>query len=101
MLIFGAAIGFSDPKTISSKGAARLRPDGTVNFESTGHGNFPAGALQEFAPTVMVGVPKIWDILKKGVESVISKSNTLVNFLFFASFAGENFQDRQITTGKK
>jgi hypothetical protein len=28
MLVFGAAVGYSDPKTISSKGALRRLPDG-------------------------------------------------------------------------
>jgi long-chain acyl-CoA synthetase len=33
MLVFGAAVGYSDPKTISSKGAFRKLPDGSLNGE--------------------------------------------------------------------
>ena len=36
MLAFGAAVGYSDPKTISSKGAVRRMPDGSLNSEPTG-----------------------------------------------------------------
>jgi hypothetical protein len=43
MLGYGAAVGYSDPKTISSKGAVRKMPDGSLNGEPTGHGNHPPG----------------------------------------------------------
>ena len=71
MLVFGAAVGYSDPKTISSKGAVRRMPDGTLNDQATGFGKKPPGGIQEFAPTVMAAVPKIWDILKKGAEDAV------------------------------
>ena len=51
MLCLGGAIGFAQTATLFDA-AARRRPDGTLNFEPTGHGNFPPGAVQEFAPTV-------------------------------------------------
>ena len=41
--------------------------------EDTGHGNYPASALQEFAPTIMIGVPKIWDALKKKTAAAVAK----------------------------
>jgi hypothetical protein len=36
MLVFGAAVGYSDPKTISSKGAVRKMPDGSLNSAVSG-----------------------------------------------------------------
>jgi hypothetical protein len=48
---------------------------GTLNGEPTGFGNMPPGGIQEFAPTAMAAVPKIWDILKKGVEDAIGTIN--------------------------
>ena len=41
---------------------------GSFNREPSGFGKSPPGGIQEFGPTVMAAVPKIWDILKKGVE---------------------------------
>jgi len=90
MLIFGAKVGYSDPKTISSKGAVRQLADGSLNGEPTGFGKSPPGGIQEFAPTIMAAVPKIWDILKKGVESVIGKASPVVQSLFLAAFASRS-----------
>jgi len=95
ILAFGAAVGYSDPKTISSKGAVRKRPDGTLNFDPTGFGHCPPGGIQEFAPTVMAAVPKIWDILKKGVESVVGKGSPVVQSVFLAAFAARSLALKQ------
>ena len=95
MLVFGAAVGYSDPKTISSKGAVRVMPDGSLNGEPTGYGNYPPGGIQEFAPTFMAAVPKIWDILKKGVESVVGKGSPVVKTLFVAAFAARSLALKQ------
>jgi hypothetical protein len=90
MLVFGAAVGYSDPKTISSQGAVRKMPDGTLNTSPTGFGKYPPGGIQEFAPTCMVAVPKIWDILKKGVRSVMGEQSVIVQSLFLAAFAARS-----------
>jgi long-chain acyl-CoA synthetase len=95
MLVFGAAVGYSDPKTISSKGAVRKMPDGSLNGEPTGYGKYPPGGIQEFAPTFMAAVPKIWDILKKGVESVVGKGSPVVKTLFVAAFAARSLALKQ------
>ena len=91
MLVHGAKLGFSDPKTIASAGAYRLRADGSLNGDPTGFGQEPPGGIQEFAPTVMAAVPKIWDILKKGVEAKLGSDDTpkgkIVRAVFKAGFA--------------
>jgi len=86
MLSMGSALGFACPKTISSKGACRVRTDGSINT-TPGYPE-PPGSIQEFRPTAMVAVPKIWDILKKGVEEVLGKSSSLKRFMFQVAFAG-------------
>jgi len=83
---FGAQIGYACPKTISSKGACRQLPDGSVNT-TPGYPN-PPGGIQEFRPSVMVAVPKIWDILKKGVEDTISNGSPVIKFLFQTAYSG-------------
>jgi long-chain acyl-CoA synthetase len=86
MFSLGSAVGFADPKTISSKGACRERPDGSLNLTPTYP--HPPGAIQEFQPTVMAAVPKIWDILKKGVEDVVGKGSPVTKFLFQVAYSG-------------
>eukprot|EP00605_Chrysophyceae_sp_TOSAG23-4_P001282 GSChrysophyteH1.ASY1.ANO1.1393.1 assembled CDS len=75
MFCFGAEIGYSDPKTISSKGAS----DETQNFAP--------GGIQAFRPTFMAAVPKIWDILKKGVEDGLGQKPGIVQGLMKLAFA--------------
>jgi len=82
----GAAIGFASPQTISSKGACRERPDGTINLKP--EWPYPPGAIQEFKPTVLAGVPKIWDIFKKGVEDKLGKGSPVARYLFEVAFTG-------------
>jgi len=82
----GSAVGFADPRTISSKGACRQLPDGTLNFSAGGQ--YPPGAIQEFRPTLMAAVPKIWDILKKGAEESIGKGSAVKKFLFQVAYSG-------------
>lgn len=62
----GNCIGYSDPKTLL-------------------HGPekcYPTGGLEEFRPTLMAGVPKVWEGIKKGAEAKLEKSGDVANFLF-------------------
>jgi len=93
MLSFGCAIGYADPRTLSSKGACREKPDGTV--QTLPDLKYAPGAIQEFKPTVMAGVPKIWDIFKKGVEETIGKGSPVVRFLFDVAFSGKALAEKQ------
>eukprot|EP00286_Rhodomonas_abbreviata_P024796 CAMPEP_0181301956 /NCGR_PEP_ID=MMETSP1101-20121128/7706_1 /TAXON_ID=46948 /ORGANISM="Rhodomonas abbreviata, Strain Caron Lab Isolate" /LENGTH=751 /DNA_ID=CAMNT_0023407307 /DNA_START=32 /DNA_END=2287 /DNA_ORIENTATION=+ len=64
MLAIGAAIGYCDPRTLTISGAE------------------PRGALEEFKPTFIAAVPKIWDIIKKGAEEKARAGSPLAAFLF-------------------
>mmetsp|Transcript_20848 Transcript_20848/g.30557 ORF Transcript_20848/g.30557 Transcript_20848/m.30557 type:complete len:716 (+) Transcript_20848:45-2192(+) len=69
----GATICYADPKTLTATGA------------------YPIGALEQFSPTVMAGVPKIWDVIKKGIEAKISKSPPVAQFLVNTAFQARKF----------
>lgn len=73
MLSNGITICYADPKTLTAKGS------------------YPHGALEEFKPTVMAGVPKIWDIIKKGIEAKISTSPPIAQFLVKTAFQARKF----------
>mmetsp|Transcript_136672 Transcript_136672/g.241015 ORF Transcript_136672/g.241015 Transcript_136672/m.241015 type:complete len:777 (-) Transcript_136672:54-2384(-) len=92
-LSLGFAVGYADPRTISSKGACRQRPDGTINTKP--EYPYPPGAIQEFKPSVMAAVPKIWDILKKGVEENVGKMSPVLKYLFQVAFSGRHWAVQQ------
>ena len=49
VLAFGGTLAFADPKSLTQTGS------------------YPVGALEQYKPTLMVAVPKIWDTIKKGL----------------------------------
>jgi len=73
MLADGCTLCYADPKTLTSTGAS------------------PMGALEQFSPTLMAGVPKIWDIIKKGVEAKVSLSSPVANFLVNTAIEARSF----------
>jgi long-subunit acyl-CoA synthetase (AMP-forming) len=44
-----------------------------------------------FSPTIMVAVPKIWDVIKKGVEAKVSQSPAIAQFLVKTGFEWRSF----------
>lgn len=73
MIAVGCTICYADPKTLTATGAS------------------PVGALEQYSPTVMAGVPKIWDVIKKGVEAKVAKSSTIAKFLVGTAFEARAF----------
>lgn len=69
----GAKVCYADPKTLTTTGAS------------------PIGALEQYSPTIMVGVPKIWDIIKKGIEAKVAQSPTIAKFLVETAFEARTF----------
>jgi long-chain acyl-CoA synthetase len=49
VIAFGGTLAFADPKSLTQTGS------------------YPVGALEQYKPTLMVAVPKIWDTIKKGL----------------------------------
>jgi long-chain acyl-CoA synthetase len=64
----GASLCYADPKTLTQTGA------------------YPIGALEQYKPTLMVGVPKIWDVIKKGVQAKIGGKSKVKQFLINTAF---------------
>lgn len=62
----------ADPRTLTATGAS------------------PIGALEQYSPTLMAGVPKIWDLIKKGVQAKISKSPKVAQFLIHTAFQAKS-----------
>jgi long-chain acyl-CoA synthetase len=69
----GCTMCYADPKTLTVKGA------------------YPIGALEQYSPTTMAAVPKIWDVIKKGVEAKIAASSPVAQFLVKTAFQARTF----------
>lgn len=69
----GNTICYADPKTLTTTGA------------------YPVGALEQFSPTIMAGVPKIWDVIKKGVQAKVALSSPVAQFLVNTAFQAREF----------
>lgn len=84
--------GYADPRSIASSGACRAYAgkDGpTINFLPCPEAPWEQapGAVQEFKPTCMAAVPKIWDIFKKTVEEKVAGGSAVTRVIFEAAFA--------------
>ena len=73
IICFGGSICYACPKTLTQKGS------------------YPLGALEQYSPTLMAGVPKVWDIIKKGAEAKINASKPIAKFLVQTAFQTRQF----------
>lgn len=49
------------------------------------------GDIKELKPTILVGVPAVWETVKKGVLGQLSKTSLLVKGLFWGALSVKNF----------
>jgi long-chain acyl-CoA synthetase len=73
MIGFGCCICYADPKVL------------------TATGSYPVGALEAYSPTIMAGVPKIWDVIKKGVQAKVAAGSPVAKLLVDTAFAWRSF----------
>lgn len=74
VIFVGGTLGYGSPRTLSD----------------TSMRNCP-GDMRAFRPTVMVGVPQIWETIRKGVEGKVNSSNLLVRSAFWSAFHLKSF----------
>lgn len=67
-LYWGCCMGYSNPKTLSDTSVRKCKGD-----------------IREFKPTVMVGVPAVWESVRKGVTGKINSSSLIVRSLFWGA----------------
>jgi long-chain acyl-CoA synthetase len=73
MLTQGCTMCYADPKSLTTTGA------------------YPVGALEQYSPTLMVAVPKIWDVIKKGIEAKVAAGSPVAAFLVKTAFEWRGF----------
>jgi len=50
-----------------------------------------AGDIRELKPTVLVGVPQIWETVKKGIINKVNSGGALKSNMFWGAFSAKNF----------
>lgn len=73
-LIWGGTMGYGNPRTLSETSMRNCQGD-----------------IREFKPTILVGVPAVWETVKKGVLAKLNQNNFLVKSLFWGGMAAKNF----------
>ncbi|KAL8945916.1 MAG: hypothetical protein Q9183_007982, partial [Haloplaca sp. 2 TL-2023] len=69
-IFWGCTMGYGNPKTLTDTSVRNCKGD-----------------IREFAPTVMVGVPGVWELVKKGIVSKVESGSPIVRNLFWGALA--------------
>ncbi|KAJ5327894.1 hypothetical protein N7541_009001 [Penicillium brevicompactum] len=78
-LFWGGTMGYGNPRTLSDASMRNCQGD-----------------IKEFKPTILVGVPAVWESVKKGVLNNLNKANFIVKGMFWGAMSAKNFL---MTTG--
>ncbi|PLB33125.1 long-chain fatty acid-CoA ligase FAA1 [Aspergillus candidus] len=73
-LFWGGTMGYGNPRTLSDASMRNC-----------------SGDIKEFKPTILVGVPAVWESVKKGVLSNLNKGSFLVKGMFWGAMSAKNF----------
>src|SRR5436190_7178001 len=73
-LFWGGTMGYGNPKTLSDNSVRNCNGD-----------------IRELKPTILVGVPAVWETVKKGIITNVNKSSIIVKCLFWGALATKNF----------
>lgn len=77
LLFIGATVGYGNPRTLSD-----------TSMKNCG------GDMRELRPTVMVGVPQVWETIKKGVMAKLESAGAISQHLFWGAFNYKTFMTR-------
>ncbi|KAE8450505.1 hypothetical protein EG329_006235 [Mollisiaceae sp. DMI_Dod_QoI] len=73
-IYWGGTMGYGNPKTLSDTSVKNCKGD-----------------IREFRPTVLVGVPAVWESVKKGIVAKVNSGSPIVKNLFWSAlWAKEN-----------
>lgn len=67
-------MGYGSPKTLSDTSVRNCKGD-----------------IREFRPTVLVGVPAVWESVKKGIIAKVNQGSPLLRNLFWGALAAKGF----------
>ena len=67
-------MGYGNPKTISDASVRNC-----------------AGDIREFKPSILVGVPAVWETVKKGILAKVNGSSAIVKNMFWGAMSAKGF----------
>lgn len=67
-------MGYGNPKTLSDVSVRNCKGD-----------------IREFKPTILIGVPHVWESIKKGIIGKVSAGSMVVKNMFWGSLAAKQF----------
>lgn len=82
VLYIGGTLGYGNPRTLADASVKNC-----------------AGDMRELRPTVMVGVPQIWETIRKGVMAKLEGSSALLKNLFWGAYGYKTFMTRNKLPG--
>ena len=73
-LYWGGTMGYGNPKTLSDTSMRNC-----------------AGDIREFKPTILVGVPAVWESVKKGIIAKVNQGSPILRSLFWGALSAKSF----------
>lgn len=73
-LFWGGTMGYGNAKTLSDTSVRNCQGD-----------------IKELKPTILVGVPMVWESVKKGIVGNVNKNSALVKSIFWGGLAAKSF----------
>jgi long-chain acyl-CoA synthetase len=77
-LYWGATMGYGSHRTLSEANVRNCKGD-----------------IQELKPTLLVGIPAVWETVKKGIIANVSRGGKFVESLFWAAFYTKRYENLQ------
>lgn len=69
VFVWGAALGYGNPRTISDASVRNCKGD-----------------MRELRPTILIGVPAVFEAIKKGINTKVSKASYIAQKAFWGAF---------------
>ncbi|KAK7998889.1 hypothetical protein PG991_014564 [Apiospora marii] len=82
VFLIGGTVGYGNPRTLSDTSVKNC-----------------AGDMRAFRPTIMPGVPQIWETIRKGVMSKLGSSSPVLRSLFWGALNYKGFMSRNKLPG--
>ncbi|KAF4979992.1 hypothetical protein FZEAL_3919 [Fusarium zealandicum] len=77
VLFIGGCLGYGHPRTLSDASVKNC-----------------AGDMREFKPTVMVGVPQVWETVRKGITAKLESASPLLRNVFWGAYSWKSFMSK-------
>lgn len=71
-IFWGSTMGYGSPKTLTDSSVRNCKGD-----------------LAEFRPSILVGVPAVWELIRKGIVSKVNSGSAITRNLFWGAFSAK------------